>query len=397
MKPPLLMLAHRMPYPPDKGEKLRAYHFLRHLAQHHRVFLASFIDAPEDAPHIPALAALCSGLFLVRKNRLLSKLASSVALLTGESLTERYFQSRALDRWVGETIAREKIERAFVFCSAMAPYLMRRPRVRAWVDFVDLDSLKWAQYAERAALPLAWLYRREARRYAQLEIAAANAAQAAFFVTDAERGLFVERAPPLARRIHTLGNGVDTAHFSPSREFVSPFRADEQPIVFTGVMDYPPNEDAAVWFAREVLPRVVREAPRARFYVVGMRPTRLVRALAGEAVVVTGRVEDVRPYLAHAALAVAPLRIARGIQNKVLEAMAMARAVVVRPECAAPIKADGTLAVAGSAAEFGEAVVGLLASPARAAQIGRTSRAAVERHYGWAASAARLDAFLEAQ
>jgi len=203
------------------------------------------------------------------------------------------------------------------------------------IDFVDVDSAKWVQYADSRWWPLSWVYRREGSRLLAFERAAADRATRAFFVTDAEADLFRRLAPGCVGRIETIGNGVDTEQYAPSEALPSPFAAGSLPVVFTGAMDYWPNVDGVRWFAEEVMPRVLDALPSAHFTIVGMRPTAAVKALASAHVTVTGTVPDVRPYLQHAAVVVAPLRVARGIQNKILEAMAMARPVVATDACGA--------------------------------------------------------------
>ena len=188
-----------------------------------------------------------------------------------------------------------------------------------------MDSAKWSQYANSRSWPLSAIFKREGARLLAFERAVANGTEASVFVTPAEAQLFRTLAPECSTRVHHAQNGVDTDYFSPAHELPNPFATDEDAIVFTGAMDYWPNVDAVTWFARDVLPTIATQRPRARFYIVGIAPTPAVQALAQDPrVVVTGRVPDVRPYLKHARVVVAPLRVARGIQNKVLEAMAMA-------------------------------------------------------------------------
>ncbi|MDP1605282.1 MAG: TIGR03087 family PEP-CTERM/XrtA system glycosyltransferase [Rhodocyclaceae bacterium] len=210
------------------------------------------------------------------------------------------------------------IDTAVIFSSVMADYLPDMARLPTLVDFVDMDSAKWRQYATMHRWPLSWLYRREGERLLSFERDVAARARHAFFVTEAECDLFRSAAPECAGRVDAMCNGVDAEFFSPDHALASPYRDDEIPIVFTGATDYWPNVDAVVWFAGEVLPRLRARHPAVRFYIVGRSPDPAVQALASEGIVVTGTVDDVRPYLAHAAVVVAPLRIARGIQNKVL-------------------------------------------------------------------------------
>ena len=257
--------------------------------------------------------------------------------------------------------------------------------------------MKWAEYARRRPWPISALYAREADRLLDYERRIAARSEASIFVTREETKLFCDAAPECAARVVTIGNGVDSGYFAPSSEFESPFAPGERPIVFTGAMDYWPNVDGVSWFTREVLPEIRRHDASARFYVVGMNPDAVVRALASDpAVVVTGRVDDVRPFLQHARVVVAPLRVARGIQNKVLEAMAMAKAVVVTPPMAAGMSARPgvELEVASDGAEFASKVL-LLMDPERARRMGADARARVLRDYAWSASYARLDELLE--
>jgi sugar transferase (PEP-CTERM/EpsH1 system associated) len=313
-------------------------------------------------------------------------------VLTGEALTLPYFRSRELHQWVKHVVWRERIERAVVFSSPMAQYVLDLPSVRTLVDFVDLDSAKWDEYARRRPWPVSALYRREARRLLAFEKRVAARAEASLFVTREEARLLSEAAPECANRIVAIENGVDSEYFSPAHVLESPFAADEHPIVFTGTMDYWPNVDAVAWFAREVLPQIRRHDARARFHVVGMNPSSQVRALQSDAVSVAGRVNDVRPYLGHAQAVVAPLRVARGIQNKVLEAMAMGRPTVVTSACAAVLTArQGVeLEAADDAPDFAAKVLAVM-DPERGDAIGRLARARILADYAWSSRFARLD------
>jgi sugar transferase (PEP-CTERM/EpsH1 system associated) len=388
----LLFLSHRLPYPPNKGDKVRSYHLLRHLAQRYRVALGTFIDDRTDWQHVDALQALCAEVHVEAIVPWSKSLRSVAAVLAGEALTLPYYRSRALQQWVEEIVRRERIERAFVFCSPMAQYVLDLPGVRTVVDFVDMDSAKWGDYARRRPWPVAALFRREARRLLAFEKLVAARADASLFVTREEARLLAQAAPGCANRIVAIENGVDSEYFSPMHGFASPFAAGEQPIVFTGTMDYWPNVDAVVWFTREVLPRIRERDSRARFHVVGMNPNGQVRALESDAVSVAGRVDDVRPYLAHARAVVAPLRVARGIQNKVLEAMAMGRPTVVTSACAAVLSARPgvELEVADDASDFAAKVLAVL-DPERGGDMGRLARARILADYTWPSRLARLD------
>ena len=387
----LLYLVHRLPYPPDKGDKLRSYHLLRALAARHRVWLGSFIDDPADEAHADALRPWCAGLHLARLHPRSAKARSLPALLGEAPLTLPYYRDAGLQRWVREVAARERPDAVVVFSSAMAQYAQPLG-LPTLVDFVDVDSAKWTQYASQHRWPLSWLYRREGQRLLAWERQVAARATRAYFVTEAEAALFRRLAPESAARVTTCGNGVDAVHHAPDPARPSPYAAGEQALVFTGAMDYWPNVDAVTWFAAEALPALRARWPGLRLHVVGRNPAPAVRALAGDAVAVSGTVPDVRPYLQHAAVVVAPLRLARGIQNKVLEAMAMARPVVASAACAQPVGArpGRELIAAHDAAGFVHAVDALLADPARAAALGAAARARVLADHGWGARLAPL-------
>jgi sugar transferase (PEP-CTERM/EpsH1 system associated) len=214
----------------------------------------------------------------------------------------------------------------------------------------------------------------------------ASAFDASVFVSPAEAQLFCDLAPRQAEKVTHANNGVDLDYFDPSLQHHSPYPEGVKPLVFTGAMDYWPNVDAVQWFASEVLPLVRAEEPKARFYVVGGNPAPAVKALTGlEAVEVVGRVADVRPWLQHAAVAIAPLRVARGVQNKVLEALAMARPTVVTPAALEGISArpGESLLLADEPRAVADAILLLLESPGTGAALGRAGRQLMERDYRW--------------
>ena len=394
----LLYLVHRLPYPPNKGDKVRSYHLLKHLATRNRVFLGTFIDDPKDEQYLAAIAPLCADVHAARLNPRAAKLASLAGLLSGQALTIRYYQDAGLKRWVERTAASQKLDAVIVFSSSMAQYVKSLPGVPMLVDFVDVDSAKWAQYARAHRWPLSWLYRREGERLLAYERKVAARARRSFFVTDNEAALFRELAPECAASIESMNNGVDAVYFAPDPNRASPFPAGHIPLVFTGAMDYWPNVDAVTWFVQEALPALRSAWPQLRFYVVGRSPAPAVLALASDSVVVTGTVPDVRPYLQHAAAVVAPLRLARGIQNKILEAMAMARPVVASRSCADSIDAQSgvELLTAAAPADFVSQVDALLRSSDMAAEMGRAGRCRVLQRYSWDAHLAGIDRHLRA-
>ena len=389
----ILFLVHRMPYPPDKGDKVRSYHLLKHLVARHRVFLGTFVDDPADQVHLPALRALCQDVCAVSLAPRAAKLRSLTGLASGQPLTLCYYDNARLRDWVRQTVASHQIDQVLVFSSSMAQYAEAEWALPTLVDLVDVDSAKWTDYAAAHAWPMSWLYGREGQRLLSYERAVVARSEHAFLVTQKEVDLFVGLAPECAAKVTALGNGVDADFFAPRPDRPSPFAAGELPLVFTGAMDYWPNIDAVTWFAQDVLPALCARWPALRFHIVGRNPSAAVRALASEAVAVTGTVPDVRPYLQHAAAVVAPLRLARGVQNKVLEAMAMARPVVAAGSCVGAINASPgrDILVADHASAFLEQLGTLFDAPAQAAAIGQAGRRCVVDHYSWPAQLAHLD------
>ena len=395
----LLYLVHRIPYPPNKGDKIRSYHLLKHLAQRFKVHVGAFIDDSNDWQYTEALAQMAGGeVKLLALNPRLATLKSAAGLLTGEPLTLPYYRDKRMQHWVDDLLARRPITRALVYSSSMAQYVMQHTRLHRVIDFVDIDSDKWRQYAEKKTWPMNWVYRREARTLFDYERRVTHAFAASAFVSEAEAALFKRLAPDCADKVFGFSNGVDTDYFSPSLTFSSPYPAGEQVLVFTGAMDYWANVDAVTWFARDIFPAVKRAHPEAAFYIVGTRPTSEVQALAQHSgVTVTGAVADTRPYIAHAAMAVAPLRIARGIQNKILEAMAMAKPTVVTEQALEGIDAQAgrDLLLASDSAAFSAQCIALLTQPNPA--LGQAARNRVVTGYSWARHLASIDRALNAE
>lgn len=392
----ILYLVHRLPYPPNKGDKVRSYNLLLHLLTQHRVFLGTFIDDPEDEQHIATLHSVCHDLHVAKLNLRFAKLRSLNGLLAGEPLTLRYYRDSSMQDWVNTTCKHHQIDTAVIFSSAMAQYVEEIPRLQSVIDFVDVDSAKWTQYAPQHRWPLSWLYRREGRLLLEYERRMAARAVCSFFVTDNETALFCQLAPECTVRVATMCNGVDSDYFSSDSERVSPYSNSELAIVFTGAMDYWPNIDAATWFSAEVLPILLKRWPTASFYIVGRNPTPEVRALASDKIIVTGTVLDVRPYLQHATVVVAPLRVARGIQNKILEAMSMARPVVASKECAVAVDAlpDRELVTATGASEFINKIDNLLNDKLEGNSIGCAARKRIVERYSWNFHLRHIDRYI---
>ena len=392
----LLFLCHRIPYPPDKGDKIRAWPILRHLAASHRVHLGCFMDDPADAVHLPTLRTICADVLCVPLHPRRQKLRALAHLRPGRAMTLAYFRDARLEHWVDDLFVRRRVARVFAFSSGIAPYALRHPAPVRILDMVDIDSEKWLDYAAQRRWPARLLWAREGRTLLAFERHAAAAFDRTLFVSEDESLRFAALAPECLDRIGWIENGVDLERFSPMFRCASPFGVDASAIVFTGTMDYWPNASAVIWFAQEVMPALREMRPAAEFHVVGANPGREVRQLAGRpGVHVSGRVVDTRPYIAHASAVVAPLKLARGIQNKVLEAMAMGKPVVASPQAFEGIRAipGRDLLVAESADETAAAVNALL--DGKHPGLGRNARAVVEASYGWPAKLAQLDSLLQ--
>lgn len=393
----ILFIAHRVPYPPDRGDKIRSYHELRRLVRHAPVHLAALADDPRDLAHDEVLDGLTASHCVVpRARRPLG--GAAAALLKGEPLSVALFRDARLRAYVRRIIATRPLAAIFVYSGQMASYVGTVPAgTRLVLDFCDADSQKFAAYGRTAGWPMRWVYRREGRLLGRFERNASLRADASLFISDAEADLFASFVgDDASARIAVVENGVDLDYFDPALSLPVPRELsglDGPVLLFTGQMDYRPNVEAVTAFADNVLPSILQRYPAARFVIVGRRPTPQVLALARrQAVIVTGEVPDVRGYLAGADVVVAPLRIARGIQNKVLEAMAMARPVVASAEAAQGIDAldRRDLMVAHRLEQEIELTLRLLDDPVHAGQIARAARQRMEERYGWDATLSRL-------
>lgn len=330
-KEPLLFLCHRIPFPPNKGDKIRSFNMLKVLSRHYDIFLASFVDDPFDWQYADKLDEYCIDKILLNQNKLLAKIKGTTAFVTGKAISIPYYYDRQLAAWVDETVKAKRICKVFVYSSVMAQFLdnFSADQITSIVDFVDVDSDKWRQYAEGKTGVAKWIYQREFKKLRSFENMVAKDARHSLFVSPQEAALFKEQvSSEIGDKVSGMLNGVDTVFFDP--DFVSDMAdVPDVDVVFTGAMDYWANVDAVNWFMKHVWSLIRKDFPNANFYIVGGNPSSEIQAYhERDGVVVTGRVKDVRPYIHAAKVSVAPLQIARGIQNKVLEAMSMAKPVV---------------------------------------------------------------------
>lgn len=327
----LLYLCHRIPYPPNKGDKIRSYNLLLWLSERYDVLLGAFVDSTDDWQYTSRLEQLClEAKFLPLPLGMRKAMRTAGAFIRGQPLTNAFYRSDEMQGWVDSTVRCYKPSVVLIFSSAMGQFLTgaRRAGSQSIVDFVDVDSEKWQQYSRSRRWPMSYVYAREARLLTKYEEKLCRQADRSYFVSEAEATDFRRRNPHLAEKVATLRNGVDVEYFDSGRQYPSPYSSCTTTLLFTGAMDYWPNIDAVTWFSRSVMPLLRQFGVDPRFYIVGAQPTESVKRLASRDTFVTGGVADIRPYMAHADVVVAPLRVARGIQNKVLEAMAMKKVVI---------------------------------------------------------------------
>jgi len=378
----ILFLAHRFPHPPDKGDRIRSFHLLRWLADRARVRLATLAHEPFDPKSAEVLGDLCAAVSIHQTSPWTRRARSAWSLARGRSATEGAFQSASLARTIDDWAGRIPFDLAIASSSGMVPHLRRASlrNVPALVDLVDVDSQKWLDYANHCRGPARWLYRLEGARLRRVEREVPSWALGALLVSRTERDLFGSFQD--ATGVHVIENGVDLEALTPREGAV------EEPgsCVFVGALDYRPNVDAICWFCREVWPEVLRRRGDARLRVVGHHPTAAVRELGSiPGVEILGRVPDVRPHLERAGVVVVPLRIARGIQNKVLEGLAMGKAVLASPEALKGFRPDLEVPVrpASAAGEWVEGLLELFDDVEERRRLGRAGRAFVTAHHRW--------------
>ena len=399
----ILFLAHRTPYPPDKGDKIRSFHLLSHLARKHDVALVYFVDNPRDRAYAANLNSLCKGKAIpVRLHPWWGKCRALWSLLMGRSFTEGFYDSRAFRVAVNSLLRTGPFDAVFAFSSGVAPYAARISAHSKIVDFVDVDSDKWGQMATTSRFPLSWLYKLERKRLSRLETAINAWAGCSLFVSQTEAELF--RAQGGRGTIGVLPNGTQLElrrlprdPFATLSNGLSESPARSVKIIFVGTMDYYPNVDAVQYFAQEIFPQIREKFPLAVFQIVGRSPAPAVRRLGTiDGVQVVGEVSDVRAYLVGADVSVAPMRIARGVPNKVLEAMGMGIPVVASSAAIRGIDVVGgeEVLLGDNPEEFAAQVVTLLNDHDVRRALTRRAWKKMQRAYNWEAIGAKLETLL---
>jgi sugar transferase (PEP-CTERM/EpsH1 system associated) len=391
--PRVLMITHRTPFPPDKGDRIRTYNVLRFLASVSRVDLATLADEPVSDHVERGLRELANRVEIVRCDSPLRWMRAGLSALRGRSATEGLFASRALARRVELLLASQTYDLILAVCSSMAQYVPRKiaGRAKVVVDLIDVDSQKWFDYAAASTGWRRRAYAMEGRRVRRLESDLAQRCDQLVVTTEAEAECFRSFQPN--GRVAAVANGVDFEYFRPDPA------AAEAPhsCVFVGALDYRPNVDAMEWFCSSVWPTVRTRCPEARLSIVGRRPVPAIQKLAElPGVEVIADVPDVRPYLAGAAVAVAPLRIARGVQNKVLEAFAAGKAVITSPQALEGLEAsrDRHVVQAREEREWVEALVRLWNDSEERRRLGAAARSYVVERHSWVCCLAPLKGWL---
>jgi polysaccharide biosynthesis protein PslH len=381
----ILFLSQRVPYPPNRGDKITSWRLVERMSRTHDVRCIAFAHGKADMEAAEELERRGISTTPIPYHDRWKKIASLPLLLTRKPLTLGVYGSRKLQAEV-DALA-DWADLYYAYSSSMSAFVEKydsKPRV---MHLGELDSDKWRQYSERTRFPMSWLYRREWHTLFEFERRIALAVDENVLCTPLEEKIFREQIPGASSTV--LRNGVDLEAFRPARE-----KAEEGHLVFTGVMNYYPNVDGCIWFANEILPRIRERIPGARFTIVGAHPTPEIEALSAlDGVTITGFVDSVTDWLDRAAIAIAPLRIARGIQNKVLEAMASGLPVVGTTSATQGVggQAGRDFLLADDVTAFADHVCSLLEDTERAAELGRAARTFVEENYDWEVVFQHLD------
>ena len=378
--PDILFVTHRLPFPPDKGDRIRTFHLLRYLSKSARVHLASLADEPVSGEAAKLLGEMCARVTAVPLGRF-HWMRGLTAVPLGGTISEGVFRSKGLAQivraWAGDT----RFHGAVASATSVAHYL-RLPgleRATKVVDSVDVDSQKWFDYAAMARPPKSWVYRLEGRRLRKREQQICGWADAVTLVSDREAAMMREFVG--SPKIVSVTNGVDLHYYSPAPP------GPESGCLFVGALNYMPNVDGITWFARTVWPELRHNRPEAVLRIVGRKPVAAVKELASiPGVEMIGAVNDVRPHLAAAAVVIAPLRIARGLQNKVLEAMASGKAIVSSSAALAGFGFPDLPALAAAEPrDWSEKISYLLTNDGERRRIGLAGRIYAELHHQWSA------------
>ena len=387
----ILYVCHRFPFPPKRGGKIRPFNMIRHLAASHEVTVASLVRSSQEASEGEGLAGFCKRYEMVRVRNPVQVLRMVARLPTATPSSFGFFHSPELTRRIRRALAAERFDLIFVHCSSVAPYVEDVRGIAKILDFGDMDSQKWLEYARCKPFPLSLGYGLEGHKLEHEERRLAARFDLCTATTRAEWETLQGYGTGVAS--DWFPNGVDSEYFAPSDE---PY--DPETIAFVGRMDYYPNQECMFDFCAKTLPLLQARRPGTRLLIVGADPSPAVRRLGAlRGVEVTGSVPDVRPYLRRSALMVAPLNIARGTQNKILEAMAMGVPVVTSRVAAGGVDAvDGEhFVVCSSPEDYASAILRVAGDPAERRRLAVAGRERMLSHHAWEKSMQRLDGIIE--
>jgi len=388
----ILFLAHRIPYPPNKGDKIRSFNEIKYLSQNHEIHLACLADDLNDLKYTKNLKKYCKIVNIIPLKLKTAKFKTIFSLLNKKPLSVSYFYSKRLQKIINHLLSTNNYDAIICFSSPMAEYIFQSTNqlinqsIKLIMDFVDIDSDKWKQYAKHVRPPFSLIYKLESNRLAQYERKVAKIFHYSIFVSKKEAELFYMQNPDIDN-ILAIPNGVDFDYFNPYQLLANNQQlASNHPILlFTGAMDYYANVDGVIWFCKKIFPYLIKKYPKLKFYIVGRNPTSAIKKLVNSNIIITGYVDDIRPYYQIATVYIAPLRIARGIQNKILEAMAMAKPVISTSKAFEGIEAtpNKDLLLADSEKEFIEKITMLLENPEKRKSLEISARQTVEKNYSW--------------
>lgn len=382
MKPRVLYVTHRVPWPPDRGDRIRTWNILKYLAARADVDLICMADEPVSSETEAALKNVTRNLAIIPHEGKMRWVRGALSMLGGRTVTEGLFANKLVRQTINAWALQYDYTATLASSSGVARYLQvpsLADVLHPWIDLIDVDSQKWLDYADAARFPMSLVYRQEGLRLRELEKRLAEKSERMLVVSEAERDLFRKFAP--SAPIQAIGNGVDTEYFMPVADEVTAFSC-----VFVGVLNYLPNSDAVRWFCDHVWPKVLTKYPQAVFRIVGKSPPPEVEALGQrDGVEVIGPVPDVRPWLRQSTAVVVPLRIARGVQNKVLEAMACGRPIVcsTEPLKGLDIESGLQLLQADDPHEWVQQIETVFTDSIRAQELGMAASAWVELNHRW--------------
>lgn len=399
----ILYLCHRIPFPPTKGDKIRSYNQIKYLSKNHKIYLGTLIDHQSNVKFMEILSNYCEDVFACKSY---GKIKLFHSLINNKPFSISFFYASELQKYVDEVFSKHSIDAVICYCSSMAEYIFNTPRYKAdklkgvklIIDYVDLDSDKWNQYSLYARFPFTMIYKLEQLRLFNYEKRINTEFDHSLFVADREVEIFRKLYNRLKNTV-VIPNGVDTDYFFPEKNGLQlSYDKPKGPIlVFTGVMNYFANVDGVIWFVEKIFPLIKKEYPDLKFYIVGNKPTVRVKNLQKtKNVIVTGYVDDIRQYYWMADICVIPLRIARGLQNKVLEAMACGKPVVTTKNASNGIMCENNknIVIADDENAFAKAVIQLLSNSESRKALGTMANENIRENYLWDVQLSKLDCLL---